>query len=56
MWPDGSDKQLRSGASELFSPGQVPLESPYETPRLVIGRSGVVGDVGYKDLWRLEGG
>ena len=47
MWPDGSDKKLRSGASEPFSPGQVPLESLYEAPRLVVGGTGVLGDVGH---------
>ena len=56
MWPDGSDKQLRSGASELFSPGKAPLESSYGTPRLVINGTGVLSDVGHEDLWWLEGG
>ena len=58
MWPDGSDKKLKSGASELFSPGQVPLPygSPYGTPRLVVGRTGVLGDVRHEELRRLEGG
>ena len=55
MWPNRSDKQLRGGASELFSPGQVPLESPYGTPRLVVGGTGVLGDVGHENLRRLEG-
>ena len=56
MRPDSSDKQLRSGASELFSPGQVPLKSSYRAPNLVIGGIGVHSDVGHEELWRMEGG
>ena len=56
MWPDSSDKQLRSGASELFSPGEVPHENPYGKLRLVVNSTGVLGDVEYKDLRSLEGG
>ena len=57
MWPDGSNKQLRSGVSELiFSPGHVPFESPYRTPRLVVGRTRVLSDVRHKDFRRMEGG
>ena len=56
MRPDSSDKQLISGASELFSPGQVPLKSSYRAPKLVIGGTGVLSDVGHEDLQRMEGG
>ena len=56
MRPDGSDKQLISGASELFSPGKVPLKSSYGAPSLVIGRTEVLSDVGHEDLQRMEGG
>ena len=56
MRPDSSDKQLRSGTSELFSPGQVPLKSSYGEPGLVIGGTGVLSDVGHEDLQRMEGG
>ena len=55
MRPDGSDKQLRSGTSELFSPGQVPLKSSYGAPGHVIGGTGVLSDVRHEDLRRLEG-
>ena len=55
MRPDSSDKQLISGASE-FSRGQVPLNSFYGAPKLVIGGTRVLSDVGHKDLRRMEGG
>ena len=56
MRSDSSDKQLISGASELFSPGQVPLKSSYRAPKLVIGGIGVLSDVGHEDLQRMERG
>ena len=51
MRPDGSDKQLRSGTSELFSPGQVPLKCSHRAPGLVIGGTGVLSNVEHEDLW-----
>ena len=56
MRPDGSDKQLRSGTSELFSPGQVPLKCSHRAPGLVIGGTGVLSDVGHEDLRGMKGG
>ena len=56
MRPDSSDKQLISVASELFSPGQVPLKSSYRAPGLAIGGTGVLSDVRHEDRRRMEGG
>ena len=56
MRAESNDKQLKSGASKLFSPGQVPLKCSHRAPGLVIGGTGVLSDVGHEDLRGMKGG
>ena len=48
------DEELCSGTPKRLSLRKVPLKSSNWTPRLIVQRAGVSGDVGDKDVMRLK--